>query len=271
MLAGAIVGGSLPLYLGISGNGADLTSGVAAGCLVGCVLGVILPEAFHVIQDVHKARGEQHSEHHEEFVQEWLIGIILIAGYLGMLALSNLLPHSHTSSHQIGLSTGLHGAAKEKKGVAIRRLLVGLVAHSVADGLAVGAAGLANNTCVTLLVGVAMVLHKGPAAFGFTAYLLATGESKPAIQQGLLIFSVASPAAAIITYGLQDWIPVLQEASNIGLVMIFSAGSFLYVACSHVLPEVAHKSGSLSSGQLTAIFLGSLVPLCLSSFIGHGH
>lgn len=49
--------------------------------------------------------------------------------------------------------------------------LVGLVVHAAADGLAVGAASMSPSTRLALLVGVAMVLHKGPVAFGLTTFL----------------------------------------------------------------------------------------------------
>ena len=60
----------------------------------------------------------------------------------------------------------------------------GIMSSTVADGLAVGAAGLSNNACITFLVGAAMVLHKGPVAFGYTTYLVTIGEAKRTIHKG---------------------------------------------------------------------------------------
>lgn len=64
--------------------------------------------------------------------------------------------------------------------------------------------------------------------------------------------------------------------------MLFSAGTFLYVATVHVLPEVggggaghshaaAGGSGSkgLSKVEVLALVLGCLIPLVLS--VGHHH
>lgn len=65
-----------------------------------------------------------------------------------------------------------------------------------------------------------------------------------------------------------------------GVAMLFSAGTFLYVATVHVLPEVGgtgHSHGpsagnsgkGLSKVEVGALVLGCLIPLVLS--IGHQH
>ena len=62
--------------------------------------------------------------------------------------------------------------------------------------------------------------------------------------------------------------------------MLFSAGTFLYVATVHVLPEVggtgghSHSPGGsdgkgLSKVEVLALVVGCLIPLVLS--IGHQH
>ena len=63
-----------------------------------------------------------------------------------------------------------------------------------------------------------------------------------------------------------------------GLAMLFSAGTFLYVATVHVLPEVTngHSHGGdkgdkagFSKSELAMLILGAVAPLFLS--IGHHH
>lgn len=48
-----------------------------------------------------------------------------------------------------------------------------------------GTAALSPNGCVGLLVGMAMVLHKGPVAFGVTAYFSSISVPLPKIKRGL--------------------------------------------------------------------------------------
>lgn len=71
----------------------------------------------------------------------------------------------------------------------------------------------------------------------------------------------------------------LSEVNATGVAMLFSAGTFLYVATVHVLPEVggmghSHKPDpaggrGLSRLEVAALVLGCLIPLALS--VGHQH
>ena len=65
-----------------------------------------------------------------------------------------------------------------------------------------------------------------------------------------------------------------------GIAMLFSAGTFLYVATVHVLPEVTNvghshggsgkpQSGGFSTIELGLLVVGSLLPLLLT--MGHHH
>lgn len=72
----------------------------------------------------------------------------------------------------------------------------------------------------------------------------------------------------------------LSDINATGVAMLFSAGTFLYVATVHVLPEVgggghshAPNGGNggkgLSKVEVGALVLGCLIPLVLS--VGHHH
>lgn len=59
-----------------------------------------------------------------------------------------------------------------------------------------------------------------------------------------------------------------------GTVLLFSAGTFLYVSTVHVLPELTYKShshsvGGLQKRELVAIVVGALLPSILT--MGHHH
>lgn len=52
--------------------------------------------------------------------------------------------------------------------------------------------------------------------------------------------------------------------------MLFSAGTFLYVATVHVLPELtARVGGAFRVNQLFVLVLGAMLPLILT--VGHHH
>jgi len=87
---------------------------------------------------------------------------------------------------------------------------------------------------------------------------------------------------------LQDSKDTLSSVNATGLAMLFSAGTFLYVATVHVLPELTQRShshthqplnpesgGGSSHGktlrlrELFFLVVGTLLPLMLA--VGHHH
>lgn len=96
------------------------------------------------------------------------------------------------------------------------------------------------------------------------------------IEEILLILIFRSFCFFLISQSSKE---ALSEVNATGVAMLFSAGTFLYVATVHVLPEVggiahSHKPEStggkgLSRLEVAALVLGCLIPLVLS--IGHHH
>ncbi|OWK09558.1 SLC39A9 [Cervus elaphus hippelaphus] len=150
-----------------------------------------------------------------------------------------------------------------------------------ADGVALGAAASTSQTSVQLIVFVAIMLHKAPAAFGLVSFLMHAGLERNRIRKHLLVFALAAPVMSMVTYlGLsKSSKEALSEVNATGVAMLFSAGTFLYVATVHVLPEVgglghSHKPDptggrGLSRLEVAALVLGCLIPLVLS--VGHQH
>uniref|UniRef100_A0A3Q3FS71 Zinc transporter ZIP9 n=1 Tax=Labrus bergylta TaxID=56723 RepID=A0A3Q3FS71_9LABR len=160
---------------------------------------------------------------------------------------------------------------------------LGLVVHAAADGVALGAAASTSQTSVQLIVFVAIMLHKAPAAFGLVSFLMHAGLERNRIRKHLLVFALAAPVLAMLTFvGLsQSSKEALSDINATGVAMLFSAGTFLYVATVHVLPEVGGGGGhshapnggnggkGLSKLEVGALVLGCLIPLVLS--VGHHH
>lgn len=65
----------------------------------------------------------------------------------------------------------------------------------------------------------------------------------------------------------------LDTFHTTGVAMLFSAGTFLYVATLHVLPEVTNSGGGhshgFSKGELLMLSIGALLPLVMT--FGHHH
>merc|ERR1719394_1935 len=177
---------------------------MGAGLLVGTALSVIIPEGMQTLNMAYSIK----EGHHGESTQE----------------------SDHADQHEDNPVPHIIGVS-----------LV-LVVHAAADGVALGAAATTNQTDVEVIVFLAIMLHKAPASFGLVTYLLHEGLDKPRIKTHLLVFSLAAPILAIVTYLLLTLHGQgnLDTLSGTGTPMLFSAGTFLYVATVHVLPEVTN-------------------------------
>lgn len=109
---------------------------------------------------------------------------------------------------------------------------IGLVIHAAADGIAMGASAATSNMKLGLIIFIAIMIHKAPAAFGLTSVLLKQGLSKRAARGHLIIFSMAAPVGALST-----WLMIkllggdnMDDESGMwwtGMLLLFSGGSFL--------------------------------------------
>ncbi|CAI2354941.1 unnamed protein product [Caenorhabditis sp. 36 PRJEB53466] len=220
----------------------------------------------------HGAGGNIHSQ----------IGYSLVLGFVLMLLVD-----------QIGSATVARNDRAGRSRIGISAT-IGLVVHAAADGVALGSASVINKSDVQLIVFVAIMLHKAPAAFGLVSFLLMESIDRRAIRKHLIVFSAAAPTAALITYVIiMQMGESMRSESSTGVLMLFSAGTFLYVATVHVLPELAnnkqaeyslvvdatspaslaghsHSSGpSYTLKELLLIIGGAIVPAILAS--GHSH
>ncbi|KAI7399184.1 Zinc/iron permease [Hortaea werneckii] len=142
---------------------------------------------------------------------------------------------------------------------------LGLVIHAAADGIALGASSSTTTTSssnqrnLSLIIFLALLLHKTPAAFGLTTTLLKQGLSKRRARGHLLLFSLAAPVGAVVTWFAAGFLGIGGEDGetgkgrefSVGVLLLFSAGTFLYVAM-HAMQESsssASASGSLGQGK----------------------
>lgn len=297
MLVGCYVAGTIPLAVNFSEEKLKLVTVLGAGLLCGTALAVIIPEGVHalyeeILEGGHHSHGQvgvveveaksevdaalsaggKHEHGHEQL--HACIGVSLVLGFVFMLLVD-----------QIG-SSHMHSAEDpESARVTSSKITttLGLVVHAAADGVALGAAASTSQTSVQLIVFVAIMLHKAPAAFGLVSFLMHAGLERNRIRKHLLVFALAAPVLAMLTFlGLsQSSKEALSDINATGVAMLFSAGTFLYVATVHVLPEVGGGGGhshaaaggnggkGLSKVEVGALVLGCLIPLVLS--VGHHH
>lgn len=208
------------------------------------------------------------------------MGVSLILGFIFMMfvdqlasSMSNNRPSTSTDAESLVPTSG-HG---KKRGTVNWTTTLGLVVHAAADGIALGAAAATNQLDVEIIVFLAIMLHKAPAAFGLVTFLLHEGLDRNRTSKHLMIFSLSAPSLAILTFICLSWSGnndgKFDTFQATGLAMLFSAGTFLYVATMHVLPEVTNISSghshNFSKGELFMLVLGGLLPLLMT--LGHHH
>ena len=111
---------------------------------------------------------------------------------------------------------------------------LGLCIHAAADGIALGASSTSSSTTsLSLIIFVAIMVHKAPAAFGLTSVLLKQGMGKRGARAHLIVFSLAAPAGAVGTWvvvralgGGGSAEPALMKWWT-GVLLLFSGGTFL--------------------------------------------
>ncbi|TVY32985.1 Zinc transporter [Lachnellula occidentalis] len=268
-----------------------------------------LPEK--VVQDPSPKKEEHHDE---SSPPTFYIGLSLILGFILMYLIDKLPRHAenmqpppptrHISLDNLsmGLSSPsspisdpesesfLQSLAPNPKQTRSLATTTGLVIHAAADGIAMGASASTDNTKLGFIIFIAIMVHKAPAAFGLTSVLLKQGLSKRAARGHLIIFSLAAPFGALST-----WVMVnILGGGHIdgergqwwtGMLLLFSAGTFLYVAMHAMQDDSTHttyeqngyaEGGNSQRGkpkpQMRDTFAavgGMLIPL-LTQF-GHHH
>jgi solute carrier family 39 (zinc transporter), member 9 len=266
--------------------------------------------------------GNTSENEHTETPHAW-VGIALIAGFILMYLIDKLPQYTgpskrktrthHISLNNLGrrfnLTTSLDREEEadnfleatqtedsRNRGFATT---TGLVIHAAADGIALGASSSTSHSGLSFIIFFAIMVHKAPAAFGLTSILLKQGLSKRAARGHLLLFSLAAPTGAILTWLLAHLLGGYGGRTAqgttwwTGILLLFSAGTFLYVAM-HAMQETsrshqeAHTSGSgnangyIEGGRdtgpaepkpslkdLGAAVFGMIIPLFLQ--IGHAH
>ncbi|XP_033835797.1 zinc transporter ZIP9 [Periophthalmus magnuspinnatus] len=254
MFLGCFILGFIPLLFTLSQRSLKFISILGAGLLCGTALAITIPEGVELLED--SLSGEDHSSvkassdlnetQHDSRSTEtvsssrFIIGVALTFGFLLMFIVDQIGSYFSTRGITACLSnsTGLTAT-------------LGLTIHAAADGFALGAAVATAKVTVQVIIFLAVILHKAPASFGLVSYLMHTGLEKKYIQGHLLTFSAAAPIVAIATYFILhvSGSSSVNQNSTTGIGMLFSGGTFLYVATVHVLPEISSRAGDTDSLQ----------------------
>ncbi len=237
IVLGAMAGSVLPLF---TAHGSKLIGflAFAAGVLFGAAFFHMLPEAVH-------AGGYSALS----FVPAGFILLFFLERYVLVHACEEPPDCAeHGGGHPLGLTA-----------------FFGMSVHTLFDGVALGSA---VGEGVGLTAFVAILAHKIPSSLSLAAILRTEKRSRANILLFVLLFGLMVPLGAAFYFGLNA---VLRLESFAPKALAFSAGTFLYIAVSDLLPHVNRhgKNGRLRNSSLLALGLAAMFGLSL--LLGHEH
>lgn len=133
--------------------------------------------------------------------------------------------------------------------------IFGIAAESLADGIAISV-GYAVNPALGVTLALAVIAHELPRGFTTTVIMKHARTHNPLLKAALLIDAGFTPIGAII--GLA--VPNIHYQP----ILALTAGIFLYVGASDLLPEV-HKR--FNAQVIYSVLLGVLTIFALSRLI----
>lgn len=221
----SLLGAMLPLAGNWSNRSLILPVSFSGGVLLGAAFFDMIPEGAKLL-------GPR-------------IGLPLMTGFILIFVLEHFLivhPHPeaavpHGQAHHIHV--GLTAYA-------------GLSFHSLLDGLALSSTY--HEPALGSVVTLAIVLHTIPTAFALTSLLLLDRWSRGAIAVWMVLFAFSIPLGAIVT-----WFVIVGASDRMtGGAIALSAGTFLAIATSDLLPQIRHSENQRSL-PLVFLFVGLFV------------
>jgi len=215
-----MIGGWIPTFKLWTQETFRLVISFCAGILLGAVF-------FHILPEISTPLGSQ-------------LGYSIMFGFLLIFVLEKFImvhpcEEGECDYHKVGLAA-----------------YIGIGFHSILDGIAIGAGTMMNLSVIIIL---AVTIHKFPAALALSSMLVKGGEySKKKVLFSMFMFSLATPVGALLAVfmfqGLDDYI----IATALGI----SAGTFLFISIGDLLPTVyeEHEKG-----------YKNLASLCLGTFV----
>jgi len=237
ILVGSLAGGALPLLGGMRRS--DVLLSFSAGVMLGAGFLHMLPEAV-----------EGAGFRAVPFVLVGFLFLFLVERFALVHVCAEPGPVPDHAAHGPG-----HDHAHCATGCQVHTVglaaFVGLSLHTLVDGFALGAAS--QETGLGFFVFLAILLHKIPSSFSLSTILAAEGYSRRQALSLNGLFALMVPAGAALYALLRGAVHVESFTSY---ALAGSAGTFLHLALSDILPDLHRRGGSklrLSAALLAGV------------------
>lgn len=245
----SLVGGLLPTWIRMTHTRTQLVMSLVSGLMLGVAFYHLLPHSLALLD----TRGGV-----DTAVWWLMLGLIVM-----LLLLRVFHFHEHDFSHEHGAQHDHHHAHHEHEravhGLSWVGLALGLAVHTLIDGIALGAVMHADSAATGLIgIGVflAILLHKPLDAMSIVTVMEAGGWSRRATTSANVVFALMCPLGALLFFFGVD---MVADSRNhlVAAALAFSAGAFICIALSDLLPEVHFHSHDRA--KLTVAFLLGIV------------
>lgn len=292
ILLASLAGGWIPILITLTHKRMELAISFVAGVMLGVGVLHMLPHAFMVrleAQHADPAHGHLHIELHDlhDLINPLLLW--MVAGFLVMFLIARFFrfhhhdapesvhddgrDHAHEHGHDHAAHQHHHSPAH---GMSWAGAAFGLSLHSIIEGIALASSmevarsghGAAIAGLATFLV---IFLHK-PFDAMTIGTLMAIGRHSVVMRHAVnAAFSLLIPVGVLLFYmGLMG---VEDRAMVAGAALAFSAGTFLCISMSDLLPELQfhqHDRVKLSAALLAGLAVAWGIS-ALESRLHHPH
>jgi zinc and cadmium transporter len=241
----SLVGGLLPNWVKMTHTRTQVAMSFVSGLMLGVAFYHLLPHSVAMLGGPGAA---------DTAVRWLMLGLIVMLLLLRMFHF-----HQHDFSHE---EEDLHDHHDHKPAAPVHSMswlgiALGLGVHTLIDGIALGAvmqAEVADGASGLVGVGVflAILLHKPLDAMSITTVMAAGGWSRRARAANNLLFALMCPLGALLFYFGVDFLGESRDYL-VAAALAFSAGTFICIALSDLLPEVHFHSHDRT--KLTLAFL----------------
>lgn len=209
-----------------------------AGSLLAVSLLDLLPEALH--------DSDSHA------VLPWALG-----GFLAFFVLERTVHwFHHHHDHDVE-----HGRKNAQKSL----IVVGDTIHNAIDGAAIGAAFLIDVP-TGIVASLAVAAHEIPQEIADFGFLLSRGMKPRRVVMVNVLSSLATVVAALTVFLLGS-----SLALPLAPILALTAGFFIYIAASDIIPEIHERPHREANKQAVALLLGVAVIAGMLQLLGHDH
>jgi zinc and cadmium transporter len=162
-----------------------------------------------------------------------------------------------------------HEHEDKKKKATNSLIIIGDTLHNALDGVAIGAAFLVSPA-TGIIASIAVALHEIPQEIGDFGLLLKNGMKQKNVILVNIISALATTIIAVIVFGLGN-----DESFIIPYVLAVTAGFFIYIAASDIVPELHEKFTGKFDYRPWFLLFGALTIMIISpiahEYIDAGH